>query len=408
MSQKNKKNIIIISTWFPPLQSVAVNRILSFVKYLDSNKYNIFVITKHKDNAKEVEKMFGATIYRIKTEQLIKVPNFDTKTSKITHYLKVAKKLLITKLIKDEDTKWQKKALQKIESINSTNKIDLIISSYAPISPILVALEYCKNHPSTKWIVDMRDELSQNPMLDNSKKEYYAKIESEINLHANALTTVSLPIINYFKAILPRLQYFEEIRNGYDHNLPIDTNYFNPQFTISYAGTFYGTRKPNFFFKALSELKIEHKIPNDIIIKFIGCPNNFKVPNEFSDNTKFYDKVEQEQSIKMLSQSDVNLLIQPNWGRKGNYTGKIFDYISVQRTVLALVDSTDVAADLIDETNAGFVAEFNNIKEIKTAIEESFKLWKNKQSLSFKNVSLLHRKHQVKKLESLIDILVNE
>ena len=40
-----KKNILIISIYYPPIQSIASNRIHSFAKYLDKEKYNVYVHT---------------------------------------------------------------------------------------------------------------------------------------------------------------------------------------------------------------------------------------------------------------------------------------------------------------------------------------------------------------------------
>ena len=47
-----------------------------------------------------------------------------------------------------------------------------------------------------------------------------------------------------------RIHYLE-VRNGFDHELKA-FDHFNPVFTFTYAGTFYGKRKPDTFFQALS------------------------------------------------------------------------------------------------------------------------------------------------------------
>ena len=110
-----------------------------------------------------------------------------------------------------------------------------------------------------------------------------------------------------------------------------------------------------------------------------------------------------------MSESDINLLILPNNGRKGVFTGKLFDYLSVLKPILAIVDKKDVAATLINELNAGYVAEFDDIKEIEKMIILSVNNWVNKVhfDVDIDGVEKLHRKYQVKKLERLIDKILD-
>ncbi|WP_157454242.1 glycosyltransferase family protein [Crocinitomix catalasitica] len=405
---KNKKNIVLVTTWYKPLQSIAVNRMVAFAKYLDKDKYAVKVVClgDKKGPKKEVED--GVEIYRCSNETIFKLPSFKSSDSKLKHKFKVAQKLIIKKLVKDEYSSWIKTAGKKLIELQQTEKIDLIISSFAPAAPHVVVSNFLDSNPGVNWIADMRDEMSQNPELSQDSKAYFEAIESQINQKANAITTVSYPIVDYFKEILPKVQHFEEIRNGYDHDLSLDLNHFNSRFTIVYAGNFYGTRKPNTFFEALSELKDE--LPKDLLIRFVGSPRNFKVPKVFEDNVEFIEKVSQSESLDYMAKADVNLLIQPFFGRKGVYTGKLFDYASVEKPILAVVDKDDVAAELIKELNIGFVADFEDITGIKKAIHDCFELWKTKSHLKYhkEEIFKLHRKFQVHKLSNLIDKILNE
>jgi len=103
-------------------------------------------------------------------------------------------------------------------------------------------------------------------------------------------------------------------------------------------------------------------------------------------------------------------LILPADDRKGVYSGKLFDYLSVKKPIIAVIDLNDVAAQLIQQLNAGYVADFNNPNDIASSILAAFSLWKNKVSLDVddEKFALLHRKHQVKKLELLIHKLLKQ
>jgi hypothetical protein len=86
------------------------------------------------------------------------------------------------------------------------------------------------------------------------------------------------------------------------------------------------------------------------------------------------------------------------------YSGKIFDYISAKRPILAFVDKEDVAANLILETNSGYIIDFNNIAEGENAILTWIQDTQNnvcKCANSFQ-IKSLHRKNQIKLLEETI------
>ena len=56
-----KKHIILVTTWFPPANSVAVNRMEAFVRYFDKDVFEIDVVTlKSKGAPFEME---GVTVH---------------------------------------------------------------------------------------------------------------------------------------------------------------------------------------------------------------------------------------------------------------------------------------------------------------------------------------------------------
>jgi glycosyltransferase involved in cell wall biosynthesis len=193
------------------------------------------------------------------------------------------------------------------------------------------------------------------------------------------------------------------VRNGFDHTLKPIKN-FNTEFTFTYAGTFYGKRKPDTFFKAMLALHADGKLPLHWKIQFIGTHHNFSIPVEFKDNSVFLEAVSNDTAVELLAKSDCNLLIHPPSEAKGIFTGKLFDYLSVYKPILALVDKEDVAAELIADCGAGFSCDFYSISEIKTAILEIIELWSNQELLDYQGnkIQQLHRRDKVKKLEKLL------
>jgi len=408
MSTSKKKNIVLITTWFEPLESVAVNRMSAFAKYFDYEKYNLDIVTVGNEHATGSVKENNYQVHRIYVKEPLKI-NFKSGESKIKHKAKVAIRKLILAVRGDEHKRWIKLAKAKLNELYQDKKIDLIISSFSPAAPHLVALDFCKKN-KVKWIVDMRDEMSLNPQNSSVQKGFYESIEKEINQYANGLISVSAPIVNYFKNLLPNIKYFEEVRNGYDHTLSFDDYNFNEVLTFLHAGSFYGTRKPDTFLKAMLELEKEGKLDFDWKFICAGAAKNFDIPNQIQTHVEIMARLSQQESLELMRNADVNVMIQPPTGRHGVYTGKIFDYLSVSKPILAIVDTNDVAAELISELNAGYSVEFDDISAIKSTILQLVSNWKNKIALQMNHSEIpkLHRKFQVQKLNKLIDKILNE
>lgn len=71
-------------------------------------------------------------------------------------------------------------------------------------------------------------------------------------MSGRSCTSVSKPILDDFSS-LGCHDGFLEVRNGYDYEEVHDVN-FQTCFTKAYTGSFYGSIKPDNWFKAFSEL----------------------------------------------------------------------------------------------------------------------------------------------------------
>jgi len=401
-------HIALVTVWYPPRISVAVNRMDAFAHYLNLNGFKVSVITlKENFDALNYELKDGISVYRLSNQVFLKRPKFYAGEAKWKHLIKVGWNLISARLDTLPESGWMKAVSKKLSELNLERKIDLVISSFSPVESHLAVMHFLNKNKDVKWIADMRDEMSMNkllPSLTRKKLEYY---EKEIGKKADAVTSVSAPILDQFRLLMPNVKYFEEIRNGFNHDLKFE-NKFNQKFTIVYAGSFYGLIKPTTFFEGL-KLALK-QVYFDFEIYFVGTHRNFQIPQEFSNQCKFVPKVDQLKSIDYMGNADANLLILPANDRKGVYSGKLFDYLSVKKPIIAVIDPNDVAAQLIQQLNAGYVADFNNPNEIASSILAAFSLWKNKVSLDLddEKFALLHRKHQVKKLELLIHKLLKQ
>lgn len=403
------KHVVLVTTWFYPTNRVASYRMNAIAKYLDPKKYRLSVVSITGDDELPYRsEHFGAEVYRVSGNKWLKKRRQTTSDSRLLHKLKSLNNILVSRFSRADYPGWAEAAAAELQKLHTTDKIDIVISSYAPADAHVAAYEFVRKNKDLKWVADMRDEMSLNPFITAKEKSALYAIEKQIAPLVQAVCSVSKPILEGFRSIMgdEGIRYLE-VRNGYDHDKEPYGN-FNDVFTLLYAGTFYGKRKPDTFFEALLELQKEGKLPDDWKFQLLGTHVNFHVPSELRSHLEFLPTMGNEDAVDMMFKADCNVLIHPPMGVKGVYTGKLFEYISAEKPVLALVDMEDVAAELIQDQKAGFCADFYSIQSIKEAFLNAYALWKEKDTLPFnrQKVQTLHRRHQVKLLEGLLDELI--
>ena len=155
---------------------------------------------------------------------------------------------------------------------------------------------------------------------------------------------------------------------------------------MAYVGNFYGQCFPDKWFRACSELLDERLLPADFNIKIIGGDLTHSrimafVPENMTSNITIIDELPHDEAIKVSATgTDVLVMMHPS-GRKGVYSGKLFDYLATNKPILALYDCNDVAAALIAETNSGFVVDESDNDGIKRLILKCYGMWQRHEVL---------------------------
>lgn len=393
-----RKRIALITTWFPPNSGVAVNRMRAFASYL-SEDFELEVYTLGPIN---VVKHGNFKVFTLPSSQLMDILADKQSDGKLVHIFKVGTRIILKRILKDPLRNWKNGIEKELRKNHLAKPYHVVISSYSPVDAHEIAYCIKSNFPELKWIADMRDEMSLNPNLSSAERILLRKAEERFAPYIDALTTVSLPILKDFQRLVPQVPVFAEIRNGFDHSFYCTEEYKSSQFILGYFGTFYGKIKPDFLFSALVKLKQERAI--DFKIRLVGVHANFSIPASLQNSIEILPPVSYEKAIEQMAESSCNLLLHPIGERKGVYTGKLFDYLSVERPIIACIDPTDVAADLIKLYDAGYVVSFDEVDKIKDVVWTAYTEWKENVSRyqSAYSVQDLHRKVQVYKLKDLI------
>lgn len=375
---------------------------VSFVEFLQDD-FEITVFCLGDKNEQTWFKENTKVIYS-STGWIHRAVKHKPADNRFSHVVKTGVNVVLNQLYKNPLNQWRQRSLDKLKEEHESQPFDVIISSHAPPEAHLVAADFVSVNTDVPWLADMRDEMSLNPGVSGKQVKHLEEVEQIVNSYAKAITSVSLPILNDFKKICSKVEWFEEVRNGYHHE------YLNPfvpskddVFRFGFFGKFYGTIKPDYLFQAFEKI-LKNRPELAFEIHLYGVHRNFHVPPILEKHVFIHESLPYLEAIKKMGEMDTNLLLLPKINRKGVYSGKLFDYISVQKPVLACVDKTDVAADLIRDMEAGYLAEFDAVNEIQTEIEKAF-LEKKEGKIRMakaENVKSLHRKNQVQKLKVLI------
>ena len=411
------EKVLIIANQFPPMGGSGVQRSVKFVKHLRSFGYEPVVFTREITGAKLIDKTLlndvpqGVNIIRTKAYE----------PSEMEGILKIPFKIISKIMIPDSARIWFEKSKKQALKVIQENNIKLIYTTSAPYSDHLLGLYIKRKIPNIKWVVDFRDEWTNNPYtLDNPHNLIRTKIEknmeSQVLLEADYLIT-NTPVMrdNFIKNNNISGDNFYVIPNGYDEEdfLNMDlTKPNNEKFTMVYTGALYGRRKPDNFFNAIKNLKEKGTIEkNSLKVKLIGNYHKDKLQSQIdslnlTDDIEIVGYVPHNVCIKYQLSSDALVLIEGSGvGANAFYTGKIFEYMNTKRPVLAILPD-GVAKDLVIESKIGIVANTDNVLEIENIIKQYYEKWK-KNSLIFEPdfniIERFERKRLTKELANIFD-----
>lgn len=402
------KKILIISTFYKPIQCVAANRINAFAKYLHEFGYDVTVLTCGYEYNVGENIEGGIRVIRLINESKGILSPFDTqrKENKFIHYMKCLYNIGIQNISIDSDANWTKIALIKAGHLMKKYDFDYVLSSALPIGPHIVGMELKKKYQKIKWIADMRDAISE-PKYDTFFYTYRIKnFERKVLRDCDALLAVSKPQLQLFFSHYngENESKFYQIRNGFDFAFePNRLKSKKAYFSIIYAGSFYGARKPKNFFLAL--LNVLSKKNMKVKVRIIGNKAPIEIPTELKNVVFEEVAIPYEHICKELKNADALLMVTPSCLEKGIYTGKLFDYLGSGTPIIALAPPNDVAGQLIKQANAGYVVANEDISGIEKIIECAYDDWLYGRWHNMNaSVVLAHtRKEQVLRLANILE-----
>lgn len=397
------KKILIITYYWPPSGGSGVQRWLKFVKYLTRKNYHCIVYTPENPEipvldtsllkdipTKNVEIIKTKIrepydLYRYLTgrsHQKISVSFLNETNQKETWLEKLSKWIRGNFFIPDARMWWIKPSVHYLSKYLSKNKVDFMISTGPPHSMHLIALGIKQKFPTIKWIADFRDPWTNIDFLNDLQLTRYAlqkhqTLEKQVVTTADSVITVSPTLTNELLQLdKHHAQKFHTITNGYDAEDYPASNPISSKsniFCITYAGLIPPNRNPHNLWKSIAELSKNHQLTKPLKIKLIGKVDK-SVQEDIQHNniSSFIEKMDylpHSEVVQYIQQSDALLLIinqAPN--NKGILTGKLFEYLALQKPILAIGPKDGDAAKLITETHAGIVVDYDDLEGMKNAL----------------------------------------
>lgn len=419
--------VLIITYYWPPAGGSGVQRWLKFVKYLP--EFGIEPIVFTVDNPKYPKEDVSLISEIPENITVLKNPIFEPtdlffwkqkgfKKEDVSNSVNNGLMSFIRGnfFIPDPKIFWVKSSVKFLQNYLKNHSIDVIISTGPPHSMHLIAEQISKKN-NLKWIADFRDpwtDLYYNNEFKqlNFVKEKNKKLEKSVLQNADCVLTVSNALKNNFSKIAKKV---EVITNGFDTELLQDeTVILDLKFTISYIGLLPKQSNPIVFFKVLKKIcDANEDFKNDIKLFFVGDISEevrFEIKkNNLTEITEFKGYVSHSEAIRIQKKSQVLLLLIPNVPKSaGILTGKLFEYLTAKRPILALGLEAGDLATILENTNSGVVIDHQNEAKLSTEILRLYQQFKEGNlEVHSKNTAQYHRKNLTSQLANLIKSLKN-
>ncbi len=235
---------------------------------------------------------------------------------------------------------------------------DVVLTSGPPHSTHQYGAEL-KRGMGIPWVADLRDLWTQNPYFQYGlpRKIIEQRLELRTLKTADALVTVSNPLADDLGELHNKPTY--SIPNGFE---PIDNlpSFNNDKLVVTHAGQLYDDKRdPSMVKRAIRDLDIEDKVQLNLL-----------------------SGLSRDKVLEVESRSDVLLLLLWNDHReKGVFTGKIFEYLSMKRPILAIGPEQSVVRGLLETTNAG--AYVSDTKHLKGLLKDWYLEWKTTGQIAY-------------------------
>lgn len=419
------KKVLIITYYWPPSGGSPVLRWLKFVKYLPEFGWQPVIFTPQNPVPQAYDetllsevspdikvykhKIFEpANSFGFKKPGNVQAASFINEKKKKSLFRELMIWIRGNFFIPDARMLWISPAVRKIIHILKDEPVDAIISTGPPHSMHLIAY-HVKKKMHIPWIADFRDPWTKidyyNELrLTNAADRRHHKLEKLVLSGADKVITVGSTMTREFMEL--GYNHVITLTNGYDDEaIPDETTGQTGPFTILHVGSMPESRNPAQLWPVLRELCTENKDFSDKLkIKLIGKVDHTILSDIKNNNLEVYlervDQVSNAGALREMKQATVLLLVINNThNSKGILTNKFFEYLSVGRPILAIGPEDGDVAQILRETGAGSIFNYDICENLKSKIRHYYMDFCNKSlSVSPEGIEQYSRRNLTKEL----------
>ncbi len=399
-----RPKVLVVTYYFPPAGGSGVQRTLKFIKYLRDFGWEPVVLTARAadypayDETLMAEVPVGVKVYRSRIVEPYRwyrkltgrAADEATDIATLTLDQQAKRRwrerfsewLRATFFVPDARIGWLFFALPLARKIVGREKITVIFSSAPPYTTHLIGMLL---HRSTHlpWVADFRDSwigwLSTPQWRPRLVRAMEMWMEGSVLRYADRLLTVTKGVQADLLSRHPQLisTNWNFLPNGYD---AADFAGVQPvpasnRLVVTYTGSLYGNRNPEFLLQALEQLQQEQpRLAQKIVFRFVGRIGETILQRlrtaTVSEMIECIPYVTHRESLAYLLGSNVSLLIIDDAPvNRGILTGKLFEYIGAGNPILALAPVGD-AAELIRNHNLGWIVPPKDVPAIRNTLQQ--------------------------------------
>jgi glycosyltransferase involved in cell wall biosynthesis len=434
MERGDKKRILLVCYYFPPVGLGGVQRPAKFAKYLSRLGHEVTVIAALPppdgiaDDSLVGDIPEDVRVIRVKAHhprnllRIFQRSGAVQKTSRPGRG-RLARQLAAWSRLPDDKIGFIPGALAAAKKAFEAKPPDVLLTTSPPPSIHIIGRRLQRLWHTT-WVADFRDPwfMAADEYLPTPvHRAVQKKVLGTTLQHADGVVAVSPGIVDDFRKLGRTRDNIEIITNGYDED---DFAGFDGAYDMLVPRRFrfhlYGTISPNAppepFFRSLSEWRRQHpEFAGQVEVSHRGAV----LGHDLGTLIKDYDLPERFTSLGYAPHwFAVRELCEPHClvlsvadvpGLRSNIPGRIYECLRSHRPVIAFVPPEGAAAGILRQFEGVILLQPSDENAAIQAIDSLFDAWRTvpqPQTFSRENVVQYSREHLTKRLAGMINRIV--
>jgi glycosyltransferase involved in cell wall biosynthesis len=375
----DRKRVLVVHYFFPPLGGAGVARVAKFVKYLPEYDWDVRVITCRSTWYGVLDDTFVADIppsVRVMRARELPIGRLRRRLLNPLHRLGLTKALHYVGW-PDEHCGWVPAATVNGLRVMREWRPDVIFSSSYAYSAHFVALAI-STATEIPWVADFRDEWANNPFA-TGRPRLISRLNAAGERAVTAKATKTVVVADWFRLKGGLTVRTVEIPNGVDEDdlldVPPGRADDRNRFCLSYVGTMYGPQDCAPVLAALTRLVKAGRVdPRLMELRVVGNVWVEGLDERSPVPVVRAGFVDHREALREMRDATALLFYVAASSRAP--AGKLYEYLVSGRPILCVARRDNLAYQLVDEWDAGVVAMPNDPDAIDAAILKLYDSWR--------------------------------